>query len=233
MAKEKRKRSRFVASDWLQAQILELAGVQVSRELKNVPKPELPTNNEDENDDSLETSEDSASLGKEAKRLKHLADKTDGPIKFLLYLRSCLRYLEYSGSINLDQRIDTLGSTAALLEYAARKSHGFAKQALDTQNEKKMSEYGHLAYLGYKLAAVTRMNRFYLKSEKLRRFWDAVTAFDTKKQKAERLKRGNIDINAASSSQFYISPQETQTDARNREYIVKEAQDSIMAMASW
>jgi len=205
------RKRKFEPSKELQFKLLELAGMDT---------PELAPTAED-------------FLG-DAVKLKRLADRGDGPSRYLFYVRSCLRYFEYTVSKNGDVafELDTLGSTAKLLEYAAHKTRSLVRQGIEADDLTQIKDYAHLAVLAFRLAAVARFQRYVAKSAKIKRFHDQCGLFESKAVKHERVRQANA-VSGIMAPGPSFTPEERQQNEEYSRFIVKESADVANALDHW
>jgi hypothetical protein len=171
----------------------------------------------------------------DAIRLKRLADRAEGPTKYLLYVRSCLRYFEFVAVSDegVESSIATLGSTAEMVEYAAAKAASVTRAAAANSDMEEVEQYAHLAVLALRLSAVARMQRFYLKSDKLKRYFDAVKAFEKARAKQDKIRMANQKSGLAALGAQGPSDAELRDDKGHRQLLVDSAEDSLRAMEHW
>lgn len=206
---------KFEPSDDLKKLLLELAGIEDASKLDKKSAGEAQAaKGDDEELPSVEV------LRAEATELKRRADKTAAPLKYVFYIRSSIRYLQMLPALKkatVEVIIAHLGSTAGILEFAADQCLSKVKHALTSNDLGLLEQYAHLAALAYKLATVTRLQRYYCKTDKLKRCLDAVKAIDSKKRK----------------SHGFLSEEDQRADTGYRTYIASQGEDSILAMDHW
>ncbi len=203
---------KFEPSDELERLLLELVGM--------APAPSVSPQVEDYRSDAI--------------RLKRLADRAEGPTKYLLYVRSCLRYFEFVAvSVEGVDALATLGSTAEMVEYAAAKAASVTRAAAASGDAEELEQYAHLAVLALRLSAVARMQRFYLKSDKLKRYFDAVKAFEKARAKADKIRMANQKSGIAALGAQGPSEAELREDQGHRQLLVDSSEDALRAMEHW
>eukprot|EP00924_Labyrinthula_sp_SR-Ha-C_P016659 maker-scaffold_6-snap-gene-11.61-mRNA-1 protein AED:0.00 eAED:0.00 QI:99/1/1/1/1/1/2/43/290 len=112
----------------------------------------------------------------EAVKIKRQADKLKGKLKFVMYFRAGLRFLERIFSISSTQTFDSealkLKELAKLFSETAQYFHACGSnlsKAVDSDSTLKEGELDHLIFVCYKLASLCYMSRFDLQKEKVGR----------------------------------------------------------------
>mmetsp|Transcript_1707 Transcript_1707/g.2686 ORF Transcript_1707/g.2686 Transcript_1707/m.2686 type:complete len:259 (-) Transcript_1707:400-1176(-) len=174
-------------------------------------------------------------LRSDAINLKRLANSKEGALKYLFYLRSSLRYFEYVETLKSPSDLAaTLTGTAELLEYTARKSALEVRDVDSSQPDDvaRVKEFMHLAVLGFRLAAIARLQNFVVKSTKLRQCWDVCKRVEKKRKKAEQLR----DVNATNGlrpSGMLLTDEDTRQFSEYSKFVLEQSEDSLMAIENW
>ncbi|GBG30174.1 Hypothetical Protein FCC1311_063942 [Hondaea fermentalgiana] len=181
--------------------------------------------------------QDVDTLMTEARRLKHLGDKTEEPAKYMLYVRSSLKCMEacqlYILDSPVEKQVELLSNTAELLEFSAKRCLSKCRKALHGHNLGLLRRYAFTAALAHRLAATTRMARFAVKADKLSKVWMGIDATQAKIQRADHLRSTGVKVSATESPAFYVTPEEHSHLTQQSAFVLAEARDSVLGMELW
>mmetsp|Transcript_3699 Transcript_3699/g.4256 ORF Transcript_3699/g.4256 Transcript_3699/m.4256 type:complete len:267 (+) Transcript_3699:169-969(+) len=213
MSPRKRRKAMYEAlSEDLKDRLLELAGIVVTK-VGTTEGSSAVSNNGVQNGASPSESNAEAKLVKpksssmlreEAVKLKHRGDKVTGPVKHLIYLRAGLKFLEHALSLEKNNQSGSFRSTGTYISSIAEVAKREAEKAT------KKGDIEHFVILNYRMAAISFMKSFAIRSVKLKQVRDML-APKLRKDRENKFTSGYDHLN----------------------YFVREMNDVLMSLHLW